>query len=509
MDDRLNHKCGVFGIYGKGLDVAKLSYFGLYALQHRGQESSGIAVSNGKRIASHKGVGLVAQIYTEEDLKKLNGHIAIGHNRYSTSGGIHDAHMQPVCVRDDIVALAHNGNLPVTQKLESFLSSKGLYTKGHNDSELMHMAIKYYLVRGESIEDAVTHAFPLFTGSFSLLVMTKNKLVAVRDAYGIRPFSLGKINGGYVFSSETCAIDTVSGEFIRDVNPGEMVVVSQKGMESYQLATPNPKLDIFEFVYFARPDSVLLGKRVHEVRKKLGEELAREVNIKADVVIPVPDSSIPAAIGFSNVSKIPFDFGLVKNRYIGRTFILPEQRLREHSVQMKLNPISDIIKGKRVIILDDSIVRGTTLKKLVAMLRRTGAKEVHILSSCPPVAFPDFYGIDTPSQAELIASHKTIAEITAHIGADSLHYLSYGGLVRATGLPEDVFCMSCFTGDYPINIGKNAKHIKTPKAKGEGIVFKNLTPMHTKIAPHKSGAKKPSNHISSLQKKSPPKLQTL
>lgn len=460
--DKLEHKCGVFGVYGKGLDAAKLTYFGLYALQHRGQESSGIAASNGKKINVHKNTGLVAQVYSEADFKKLKGHMAIGHNRYATSGGSTAFHVQPVFSQDGVVALAHNGNLPSTKKLESFLKEKGFPTKGLNDSELMQRALRFYLVKGDSIENAVRKCFPLFTGAFCLLILTKNKIVAVRDSFGIRPFSIGKLNGGYVFSSETCAIDTVSATVIREVNPGEMVVVSEKGLESYSLAVPNQKLDIFELVYFARPDSVILGKRVHDVRKNLGRELAKEVKIKADVVIPVPDSSIPAAIGFSDESKIPFDFGLVKNRYIGRTFILPEQKLREKSVQMKLNPIRDIIFGKRVIILDDSIVRGTTLKHLVAMVRKNGAKEVHILSSCPPVMFPDFYGIDTPSQKELIASHTSIRDIEKHINADSLHFLSYKGLIKATGLSEDNFCTACFTGEYPIDIGKHKKNIKRP-----------------------------------------------
>lgn len=462
MNDSLKHKCGVFGVYGKGLDAAKLTYFGLYALQHRGQESSGIASSNGKGINIHKNTGLVAQVFKEEDFKNLKGYMAIGHNRYSTSGGSHDTHVQPVISHDRVVALAHNGNLPVTKKLERFLKEKGFPTKGLNDSELMQRVIRFYLVKGETLENAIKLCYPLFTGAFCLLVMTKDKIAAVRDSFGIRPFSIGKLNGGFVFSSETCAIDTVGAEVFRDVEPGEMVVVDKNGLRSYKMEKPNQKLDIFEFVYFARPDSIMLGKRVHDVRKNLGRELAKEVNIKADVVIPVPDSSIPAAIGFSQASKIPFDFGLVKNRYIGRTFILPEQKLRERSVQMKLNPIKNVINGKRVVIIDDSIVRGTTLKQLVAMVRKKGAKEVHILSSCPPVMFPDFYGIDTPSQKELIASRTSISQIKRHINADSLYYLSYKGLIKATELPEDVFCTSCFTGEYPIDIGKNKKHITRP-----------------------------------------------
>lgn len=454
-------KCAVFGVYGQKLDVSKLTYFGLFALQHRGQESSGMSVSNGKKITTHKGLGLVAQVYSEDVLKKLKGYISVGHNRYSTSGGAHDAHAQPVASSSDIVSLAHNGNLPQVKKIKTFLSKNGILTKGLNDSELMHALIRYHLVKGKSIENAVLDSYPLFTGAFCLLIMTRNKLIGVRDEYGIRPFSIGKINGsGYVFSSETCAIDTVGGIVLRDVNPGEMVVVDETGLHSYQVAKPNPKLDIFEFVYFSRPDSMLLGKRVYDVRKNLGIELAKEFKIKADVVIPVPDSSIPAALGFAAASGIPVDFGLVKNRYIGRTFILPDQRLREHSVQMKLNPIPEIIEGKDIIVIDDSIVRGTTLKTLVRMLRYSGARKVHILSSCPPVRFPDFYGIDTPTQKELIASHKSVEEIRKYINADSLYFLSYKGLIKATGLSENVFCTSCFTGDYPIDIGKNYRAIQ-------------------------------------------------
>lgn len=460
MNDKLHDKCGVFGIYGKGLDAARLTYFGLFALQHRGQESSGISASNLEHITTHKGMGLVAQVYKEQDFDKLKGFLAIGHNRYSTSGGTHDTHIQPVGSIHDIVTISHNGNLPETKLLEKFLSSKGISTRGLNDSELMHQVIRYYLVKGSGIEDAVRKSYPLFVGSFCLLVMTKNKIVAVRDSCGIRPFSLGKLNGGYVFSSETCAIDTVNGKYIRDINPGEMVVVGQKGITSYQLVKPTPRLDIFEFIYFSRPDSMLLGKRVYDVRKNLGIELAKEYKIKADVVIPVPDSAIPATIGYSIKSGIPFEFGLVKNRYIGRTFILPDQRLRDRGVQMKLNPIVEIIKGKRVIVIDDSIVRGTTSKKIVTMIRNAGAKEVHVLSSCPPIKFPDFYGIDTPTQKELIAANKSIPQIKSHINADSLHFLSYEGMVSATGLSENVFCTSLFTGNYPISIGNHAKKLK-------------------------------------------------
>lgn len=465
MGDRLHHKCGIFGIYGKGLEAARLTYFGLYSLQHRGQESSGISTADGKIIRTHKATGLVPQVYTEKDLQKLKGYMAIGHNRYSTSGGSISDHNQPVAGKHDIVALAHNGNLPVTTKLVRFLSSNGLYTKGLNDSELMHLAIRYFLVKKYPLEDAIKKAYPLFTGAFCLLIMTKDSIVALRDRYGIRPLSIGKLNGGYVIASETSAIDTVDGEYMRDVLPGEMIVINSKGMKSYQIETPNQKLDIFEFVYFSRPDSLLLGKRVYSVRRNLGRELAKEYPIKADVVIPVPDSSVPAALGYASELNLPCEFGLVKNRYLWRTFIMPGQRLRARSVKMKHNAIPEVIYGKKVVLIDDSIVRGTTSQALVKTLREAGAKEVHILSSCPPIRYPDFYGIDTPTQKELIASHKTIPQIKKYINADSLYFLSYKGLIKATGLPESTFCTSCFTGNYPINIGNHANKIKKTASK--------------------------------------------
>lgn len=459
MSDSPKEKCAIFGVFGKGLEASRLTYFGLYALQHRGQESSGISASDGKEIKTHKAMGLVDQVYKDSDLDKLKGYLAIGHNRYSTSKGSFIEHTQPFTGDDNIVALGHNGNLPKTEKLIEFLHKNNIKTDGLSDSRLMHLAISIFMHQGKSLEDAIKKSFPLFTGAFCILVMTKDKIAAVRDPFGIRPLSIGKLNGGYVFSSETCALDTINATYIRDVKPGEMVVISNSGLKSYKLAKANQKLDIFEFVYFSRPDSILLGKRLYEVRKNLGRELAKEIKIKADVVIPVPDSSIPAAIGFSKESGIPFEFGLIKNRYIGRTFIMPDQKLRDRGVQMKLNPIEEIIKNKKVIIIDDSIVRGTTMKKLVRLIRDNGAKEVHVLSSCPPVKYPDFYGIDTPFQKDLIAAQMSISEIKKFIGADSLYYLSYKGLIKATGLKENLFCTSCFTGKYPIDIGDHAKQI--------------------------------------------------
>lgn len=458
----MREKCGIFGVFNIE-EAARFVYPGLWALQHRGQESSGIVSSNGEKLYFHKGMGLVAQVYKDEDLDKLPGTLAVGHNRYSTSKGSTPEHNQPVIQEDRLLALAHNGNLPSTSKLEQFLKKKGIYTHCYNDSELMYQAVKYYLVKGATLEKAVKLSFPLFTGVFCLLVMTKDKMVALRDQYGVRPLSLGKLNGGFVVSSESCAFDMIGAKFLRDVAPGEMIVFSPKGMKSYQLVPPKQKLDIFEFVYFARPDSVILGKRVNEVRKNLGRILAQEAPINVDIIIPVPDSAIPAALGYAQASGIPFDQGLIKNRYIHRTFIQPAQKLRQWSVEMKLNPLVEILKQKKIAIVDDSIVRGTTLKKIVEMLKKSGAREVHVLISSPPVRFPDFYGIDTPTQEELIASSKDVQEIRKFIGADSLNYLSYRGMVKATGLPESKFCSSCFSGEYPVDIGEKALEIVYPE----------------------------------------------
>ncbi len=477
--DKLSEKCGVVGIFDPGVDVARLVHPALWALQHRGQESSGIASSDGRTIRIHKGVGLVAHVYDEKSLAGLKGHIAIGHNRYATSKSSSSDHCQPVVTRDHMLALAHNGNLPSTRKLEKFLESRGISTLGQNDSELMHSAIKFYLVKGLKIEDAMRKCFPLFTGVFSLVVMTKDSLVAVRDECGVRPLSLAKINGGYAIASETCAFDTIKADFIRDINPGEMVVVNNEGLHTYQLAKANQKLDIFEFVYFARPDSLILGKRVNEVRRNFGKILAQEYPIDGDVVIPVPDSAIPAALGYAQATGIPFEHGLIKNRYIHRTFIRPTQRLRENDVKLKLNPIPEILKGKRVIVVDDSIVRGTTSKKLVDILKEAGAIEVHLLISSPPVKYPDFYGINTPNQEDLIAAKMSLPEITKYIGATSVCYLSFDGMIRATGLPEKVLSASCFNGIYPINILERAKEFeknkKVKSLKIKGIKEKFIT----------------------------------
>ncbi|HSW88542.1 MAG TPA: amidophosphoribosyltransferase [Candidatus Saccharimonadales bacterium] len=459
LPERPREKCGIAGAYGKGFEAARLVYYALWALQHRGQEASGISSSDGKVIRTHKGEGLVAHVYKEDDLEWLEGHLAIGHNRYGTSGGKGDDHAQPVVGREGRVALAHNGNLPSTKALETFFASHRIKAKGLNDSELMHKALQYYLHQGKTIEYAVEKCFPLFTGAFSLLIMTKNKLIALRDSKGVRPLSIGKLNGGFIVASETCALDLLNATYLRDVQPGEMVVIDKKGLHSYQLAPGEQKLDIFEFIYFARPDSVLLEKSVNEVRRNLGIQLAKESNIRADIVVPVPDSAIPAALGFAQESGIPFDHGLIKNRYIHRTFIQPDQHMREEGVKLKLNPLNHVFAGKDIVIVDDSIVRGTTSKELVSLLRKSGAKKVYMVISSPPIKYPDFYGIDTPMQKKLIAAQMTNDEIQEYIGVDKLYYLSYEGLLKAIGLPEELFSTAHFTGNYPVDLLERAEEI--------------------------------------------------
>ena len=483
----LGEKCAVFGVYGKGLDVARITFFGLFALQHRGQESSGIATADGTTITLHKGMGLVSQVFNDELISGLKGHIAVGHNRYSTMGGTHVKHAQPMLAAassvhklsyedphpslndsvslcsgpdDGAIALAHNGNLPIWNTLTEFLHSKDVDSSSFSDSRMMVEAIAARMREGVDISTAIKDVYHLFTGAFSLVIMSQDKLIAVRDQCGIRPLALAKLNGGYVVASETCAFAPIGAEYVRDVNPGEMILIDEDGVKSEQIAKPNPKLDIFEFVYFARPDSQLLGKSVYQVRRNFGVELAKEYPVKADVVIPVPETAIPSAIGYAQALGIPFEMGLTKNRYIHRTFITPEQHVREQGVKAKLTPIPEIIRGKRVVVFDDSIVRGTTARQIVKMLFEAGAREVHSLVASPPVKFPDFYGIDTPKQTDLIAATKSIDEIQKYLGATSLRYLSYEGMIKATGIPENQFCTSCFTGVYPIDIKERTKEIK-------------------------------------------------
>lgn len=480
-DDKLKEKCAVFGTFGTSPEAARLAYYSLWAMQHRGQESSGIATSDSKDIHDFSDFGLVANVYREEDFKELPGHIAIGHNRYSTSGGRDARYNQPFVNHARTFAFAHNGNLPLTDKLEAYLIKNDVDIDKLNDSGMMAAAIEHYMSKGHTLPEAIKQAYPLFEGIFSAVAMDKTTLVAFRDKHGVRPLSIGKIEGGYVVVSETCTFDTIGAEYVRDVLPGEMVVVDENGLTSVQIEKGDLKLDIFEFVYFARPDSMLLGKNVNQVRENLGRELAKEHKVKADVVVPVPDSSIPSALGFSKASGIPLELGLVKNRYINRTFIRPTAALRRRDLMLKLNPVKAALKGKDVLLIDDSIVRGTTLKQVVAMLKEAGAKKVHLMISSPPVMYPDFYGINTPSQDDLIASKMNNSEICKHMGADSLHYLSYKGMIKATELPESTFCTSCFTGIYPSPIGKRA----------EGITYINSRPVTKPIVYKKPAIKTP------------------
>lgn len=456
--EEFHEKCAVFGAYNVE-EAARITFYGLWALQHRGQESSGIVSSDGVFLHRHTGPGLVANVYREEDLEQLAGNITIGHNRYSTSGAANDAHSQPALYRDTKFAFAHNGNLPQTDELEAFLQKRGINYSKLNDSGMMAAVIEANMRQGMSLKDAVTAAYPLFEGAFSCVAMTATELVAFRDRCGIRPLSLAKLNDGYVVASETCAFDTIGATFIRDIKPGEMVVINEHGITSHQVVPGKLKLDIFEYVYFARPDSVIEGTSVNGVRERLGKELAKEYKIDADLVVPVPDSAIPASLGYSRASGIPFEMALIKNRYIHRTFIRPTAQLREQDLRMKLNPMSQVLKDKRVVLIDDSIVRGTTTRKLASMLYDAGAKEVHILVSSPPVVYPDFYGINLPRQEDLIAYLMSGEEIRKHLGVDSLGYLSYDGMIRATGKPASDFTSHCFDGIYPISIGRQQEGI--------------------------------------------------
>jgi len=457
--NELREKCGIVGIYAKGLPVSKLAFFALFALQHRGQEASGITTNDGKKLHSHKGAGLVAQVYKEKDIEKLSGYIGIGHNRYSTSGGKALDHAQPVINNNATFALAHNGNLPSVKSLEEFLKSKKVLQENRIDSELISDAIEVYRKEGNTLAKSVEKVFPLITGAFSLVMMDKNTLVAARDTYGMRPLALGRINKGYIIASETCALKTIGATFTREIKPGEMVVINRSGFKSVQLAKSKPNHDIFEYVYFARPDSVLNGKLIYEVRKNFGKELAYEFKLKVDAIVPVPDTATPVALGYSEVSGIPIEMALVKNRYVHRTFIEPDQKSRRHSVALKLIPLPQVLKGKKIAVIDDSIVRGNTCKRLVATCFKAGAKEVHLIISSPPIRFPDFYGMDTPNQNELIGSHKTVEEIRKFLGATSLHYLSLDRLIKSIGLPKKHLSTSCFTGIYPIDLKERKKEV--------------------------------------------------
>ena len=463
LEDKPRDECGVLGIYGPGLDVSTLTYYGLYALQHRGQESAGIAVSDGKTIEVQKNMGLVSEVFNEESLAKLKGHIAIGHVRYSTTGSSSLVNAQPLSFRylRGMVALAHNGNLTNANELRYSLGTTGSVFQSTSDTEVIINLIARY---GQNvIEEALMKCMIDIKGAYSVVAMTENKLIGMRDPLGVRPLCLGKLGNAYVISSESCALDTVGAVFVRDIEPGEIVIIDKEGLRSIQTMTATQKaLCIFELVYLARPDSVMHGDAITVARREMGRQLAREKKVEADIVVPVPDSGTVAAVGYAEVSGIPFKEGLMKNRYIGRTFIQPSQKMRDIAVRLKLNPIRQVLKGQRVALVDDSIVRGTTSKKLIHMLRDAGVKEVHMLISSPPILYPCYYGVDTSARAELIAAQNEIEEVRKYIDADSLHYLSLEGLLAATkGTVED-YCVACFNGHYPTEIPNE----RTEQARG-------------------------------------------
>ena len=462
-DDAPKEECGVFGIFAPGEHVAKLTFYGLFALQHRGQESAGIMVSDGEHIKWYKEMGLVTQIFDERTLSQLQGHIAIGHTRYSTTGSSVLRNAQPLhCAwGDGTVAVAHNGNLINTEELRAEMEAEGVPFETTNDSEVIARMIATQQDR--TLEDAVAHTMTRLRGAYSVAVLTENALIGIRDAYGVRPLCLGLLdNKHYVLASETCALETIGAAYIREVEPGEMVVIDDHGLRSRQ-AIPKAKnaTCLFEFIYFARPDSAMYGRGLHDCRRRMGQELAREHPVEgADLVMPIPDAATPAAIGFAEASGIPYGEGVVKNRYIQRTFIQPDQRMREAGVRMKLMPIKEALLGKKVVMVDDSIVRGTTTGQVVQRLLDAGAAEVHVRITAPPVAYPCFYGIDMANQEDLVAARLSIEEIRQLIGATSLGYLSLPGVARAIDVPLDKFCRACFDGEYPIEI---PPHVRVSK----------------------------------------------
>ena len=453
-DDHFHDQCGLFGIFGH-LEAAHLTYLGLHALQHRGQESAGIASSDGARLYVEKGMGLVNDVFDPARLQNLKGDRAIGHVRYSTAGDTVAANAQPLlieCHRGPI-ALGHNGNLVNAALLRYELEAAGSIFQCTSDTEvILHL---YARSHRERLEDAIAASLSKVMGAFSLLFLTPDAMVAARDPWGFRPLALGRMPGGvHVVSSETCALDLIDAEYVRDIEPGELVVIDRNGVRSFRPFPPEPpKHCIFEQVYFARPDSTIFGRNVLQTRLRMGRQLAREAPVEADLVVPVPDSGNGAALGYSQESGVPFAMGLIRNHYIGRTFIQPTQSIRSFGVKIKLNPVRSVLAGKRVILIDDSIVRGTTSRKIVAMIRAAGAKEIHMRISSPPTTGPCYYGIDTPHKSELIAASHTVEEIAGHLGVDSLAYLSHEGLLAAAEDPEGGrHCTACFSGNYPVAV---------------------------------------------------------
>ena len=458
---RPSEECGVFGIFTKSKSVAEFIFYGLQALQHRGQESAGIAVSDGEDMLVFKDLGLVSQVFSEQNLAPLQGRIGIGHTRYSTTGRNIWKNSQPLyrMFKDEVFAIAHNGNLTNTEELRKEQMRKGIRFETTTDTEVIASLIESS--ECANFEDAVQEAMGRIKGSYSLVILTKDKLFAVRDPHGFRPMVLGNREGDYIIASETCALDIIDAGFVREIDPGEIIIIDDNGLRS-QMILPVDRISmcVFELIYFARPDSYLYNKNIFDIRHKMGMQLAIESPVDADIVISVPDSGTPAAIGFSAQSKIPYSEGLIKNRYIGRTFIQPTQEIREVGVRLKLNPLKDIINGKKLVVVDDSIVRGNTSKKVVQMLYSAGAKEIHMRISSPPLLYPCYYGIDMATKKEFIANHRTLEDIRKYLNVDSLRYISIEGLVKAIGEPKDKFCFACFNGDYPVPVSDDLQFDK-------------------------------------------------
>jgi amidophosphoribosyltransferase len=488
-DGRLNHdlipgekgpqdQCGVFGVWAPGEEVSKLTYFGLYALQHRGQESAGIATSNGKKLLVYKDMGLVSQVFSESALESLVGHVAIGHTRYSTTGSSSWRNAQPTLGKtaSGTVALGHNGNLTNTSELLEILRANYPH---QSDNEITggnttDTAVLTALLAGNpdnSLENTALELLPKVKGAFSLVFMDEQTLYAARDPQGVRPLVLGRLERGWVVASETAALDIVGASFVREVEPGELIAIDENGLRTKQFAAPKRAGCVFEYVYLARPDTSINGRNVYDARVEMGRALAKEYPVEADLVIPTPESGTPAAIGFSQESGIPYGHGLVKNAYVGRTFIEPSQTIRQLGIRLKLNPLKDVIKGKRIIVVDDSIVRGNTQRALVQMLREAGAKEIHVRISSPPITWPCFYGVDFATRAELIATGLAPDEVRMSIGADSLGYLSKDGMIQASHQKESELCTACFTGTYPIEL-------PTADRLGKNLLEKGVATIH-------------------------------
>ena len=450
--------CGVFGIWGPGEDVARLTFFGLYALQHRGQESAGIAVGDGTDVRCHCGLGLASQVFDEASISSLKGEVAVGHVRYSTTGGNVMCNVQPILDehKSGQFAVAHNGNLINALALRQEMERLGEVFERTTDTEIIAKLI--HRSPADTLEEAIADAMHHMQGAYSLAIGTADRLIAVRDPHGVRPLCLGRMNGCWVTASETCALSVLGAEFVREVQPGEIVTVDARGETVLQAVDPQRRACcVFEFIYFARPDSHIYGKNIYMSRLRMGQLLARQAPAEADLVIGIPESAIPHAMGFAEAADIPYGEGFIKNRYIHRTFIMPDQRLREAGVHMKLAPLREAVAGKRLVVVDDSIVRGTTTGPEMALLREAGARDIHLRISCPPIRFPCFYGIDTSTRRELIAARKSVPEIRQHVGSDTLEYLDIENLVRAIGLPKVNFCTACFDEQYPIPVASDLK----------------------------------------------------